>query len=115
MVVNPLFPAQTVPEFIAYAKGNPGKVNMASAGTGSASHMSGELFKMMAGVNMVNVPYRAPTDIINKLNDEINSALVDPKMKARPAELGGTPLPGSPTEFGKFIAEETEKWSKVIK
>jgi tripartite-type tricarboxylate transporter receptor subunit TctC len=188
MVVNPSTPAKTVPEFIAYAKANPGKINFASAGNGTAIHVSGELFKMMTGVNMVHVPYRGappaltdllggqvqvmfdnmpnsieyiradklrplavttatrweglpdvptlsdfvpgyessawtgigvprntPADIISKLNKEINAALADPKIKARLADLGGTVLPGSPADFGKFVAEETEKWGKVVK
>jgi tripartite-type tricarboxylate transporter receptor subunit TctC len=185
--VNPSVPAKTVPEFIAYAKANPGKINMASAGTGSVSHVYGELFKFMTGVDMVHVPYRGaspalvdllsgqvqiyfgtisssigyiragglralavttskrsealpelptvaefvpgyeasfwagigaprntPAEIIDKLNREINAALADPKMKARLVDLGGTGLPGSPTDFGKLIADETEKWGKVI-
>jgi tripartite-type tricarboxylate transporter receptor subunit TctC len=188
MVVNPTLPAKTVPEFIAYAKTNPGKLNMASGGNGVPSHVAGELFKMMAGVDMVHVPYRGsppaltdllagqvhvmfdampssiehirsgklrplavttmtrsevlpdiPTvgdilpgfeastwfgvgaprstapDIIDKLNREINAALADPKIKARITELGGTVLAGSPADFGKLIADETEKWAKVIK
>jgi tripartite-type tricarboxylate transporter receptor subunit TctC len=186
MVVHPSFPAKTVPEFIAYAQANPGKINMASAGAGSTSHMSGELFKMMAGVDMVHVPYRGqasaltdllggqvqvdfatmppsfeyvragrlralavtaatetlpdlpplgdflpgyeaslavglgapkttPVEIVERLNKEINAALADPKMKARLADLGGTALPGSPADFGKLMAEETEKWGKVVK
>ena len=188
MVVNPSVPAKTVPEFIAYAKANPGKINMASAGIGTAAHMAGELFKMMAGVNMVHVPYRGggpaltdllggqvqvmfattvssieyiragklralavttatrsealpdiptvgdfvpgyeasdwygigapkntPAEIVDKLNKEINAGLADPKMKARLADLGGTVLAGSPADFGKLIAEETEKWGKVIR
>jgi tripartite-type tricarboxylate transporter receptor subunit TctC len=188
MAVNPSFPAMTVPEFIAYAKANPGKVNMASGGVGSGNHLSGELFEIMAGVNMTHVPYRGegtaltdllggqvqvifgsmpgsieyiksgklrplavttatrsdalpniptvgdfvpgyeatewagvgvpkntPGEIINKLNKEINAGLADPKMKARLADLGGTVLPGSPADFGKFIAAETEKWAKVIR
>jgi len=188
MVVNPSFPTKTVSEFIAYARANPGKVNMASGGTGTAGHMSGELFKMMAGVNMVHVPYRGealaltdmlgghaqamfgtmpasiehvragklrplavtsarrsellpdlptvgdfvpgyetsawqgvgapkatPVDIIDKLNREINAALADPKIKSRVADMGGTVLAGSPADFGKFIADETEKWGKVVK
>jgi tripartite-type tricarboxylate transporter receptor subunit TctC len=188
MVVNPTLPARTVPEFIAYAKANPGKLNMASGGNGVPSHVAGELFKMMAGVNMVHVPYRGaapaltdllagqvqvlfdavpssieyiragklrplavttatrsevlpdiptigdflpgfeastwfgvgapkhtPTDIAEKLNREINAALVDPTIKARIADLGGTALPGSPADFGKLIADDTEKWAKVIK
>jgi tripartite-type tricarboxylate transporter receptor subunit TctC len=186
--IHPSVPAKTLPEFIAYAKANPGKINMGSAGNGSSSHMAGELFKMLAGVNLVHVPYRGqgpamtdllggqlqvifattpgttefvrtgklnalavttatraealpdvppladfvpgyessqwyglgapkntPADIVDKLNREVNAALVDPKMKARLAEFGGTVMPGPPAEFGKFIAEETEKWAKVVK
>ena len=186
--VNLSVPAKTVPEFIAYAKANPGKINMASVGTGSTPHVTGELFKMMAGVNMVHVPYRSagaaltdlisgqvhvyfgttassiehikagkiralgvtttaraealpdvptiaefvpgyeasnwygvgipkntPVEIIDMLNNEINAALADPKLKARLADLGGTALAGSPADFGKFIAAETEKWSKVVR
>ena len=188
MVVNPSVPAKTVPEFIAYAKANPGKINMASAGNGSGAHLAGELFKMMTGANMVHVPYRgggpaltdllggqvqvyfgttassiehigsgklralavttasrsealpdiptvgefvpgyesslwyglggpkgAPAEIVEKLNREINTALVDPKFRARLVDLGGTMLAGSPADFGKLIAEETEKWAKVVK
>jgi tripartite-type tricarboxylate transporter receptor subunit TctC len=186
--VNPSVPAKTVPELIAYAKANPGKLNMASSGIGAPSQVFGELFKTMAGVNLVNVPYRGaapavtdllagqvqvyvdpipnsigyiragkvrplaitsatrsnalpelptvsefvpgyeatiwwgigapkatPAEIVDKLNNEINAALHDPNMNARLAELGGVPLPGSPAEFGKLIADETEKWAKVIK
>jgi len=188
MVVNPSFPAQTVPEFIAYAKANPGRVSMASAGNGSAPHICGELFKMMAGVDMVHVPYRGggpaltdllggqvqvyfattassveyiragrlralavttatrsealpdtptmsefipgyeasgfyglaapkntPAEIVDKLNNEINAALADPKMKAQLAEFGGVPMPMTPADFARLIADETEKWAKVIK
>jgi tripartite-type tricarboxylate transporter receptor subunit TctC len=188
MVVNPSVPAKSVPEFIAYAKANPGKLNMASPGNGTSLHVVGELFKMMTGVNMVHVPYRGsgpaftdllggqvqvyfpgtvssieyiktgrlralavttamrsealpdvptvsefvpgyeasgwfgvgapkstPTEIIDKLNNEVNAALADPKMKARLADVGGTALSGSPADFGKLIADETEKWAKVIK
>jgi tripartite-type tricarboxylate transporter receptor subunit TctC len=188
MEVNPAVPAKTVPEFIAYAKANPSRVNMASAGNGTGPHMAGELFKMMAGVNLVHVPYRGsgpaltdllggqvqvmfdalppsmehirtgklralavttaarslalpdvptvsdfvpgyeasasfgvgaprntPADIVEKLNKEINVALAEPKMIARLADLGGTALPGSPADFGKLIAEEIEKWGKVVK
>jgi tripartite-type tricarboxylate transporter receptor subunit TctC len=188
MAVNPSFPAKTVSEFIAYARANPGKVNMASGGNGTAGHLSGELFKMMAGVNMVHVPYRGeapaltdmlgghvqamfgtmpasieyvragklrplavtsarrsellpdlptvgdfvpgyetsawqgvgapkstPVEIIDRLNKEINAGLADPKIKARVADMGGTVLAGSPADFGKLIADETEKWSKVVK
>jgi tripartite-type tricarboxylate transporter receptor subunit TctC len=188
MVVNPSVPIRTVPEFIAYAKANPGKINMASAGNGSTIHVSGELFKMMAGVSMVHVPYRGgapamtdllggqvqvmfdnlptsiehirvgrlrplaittatrsellpevptvadflpgyeasawygvgaprntPAAIIDRLNQEINAVLADPRMQARAAEMGATLLAGSPADFGKLIADETEKWSKVVK
>ena len=188
LVVHPSFPAKTVPEFIAYAKANPSKVNFASAGTGSVSHMSGELFKAMAGVNMVHVPYRSlapaltdliggqvqvifstmppsiefvragklralavtsamrsealpelPTigdflpgyeatlttglgapkntraEIVERLNKEINAALADPGMKARLADLGNVSMPMTPADFGRLMAEETEKWGKVIK
>ena len=188
MEVNPEFPARTVPEFIAYAKANPGKINMASGGNGTSNHVSGELFKMMAGVEMQHVPYRSggaaltallggqvqvtfestlssleyiragklralavttptrlgalpdiptvgefvpgyaargwtgigaprnmPAEIVQKLNHEINAVLADPKTNTRLADLGGTALPGSPADFGKMIAEETEKWAKVIK
>jgi tripartite-type tricarboxylate transporter receptor subunit TctC len=188
MVVSGSLPAKTVPEFIAYAKANPGKVSMASSGVGATSHLSGELFKMMAGVDMVHVPYRGtpsaitdmlggqvqvmfatvptaiehiragtlralaattatrlevlpdvptvgefvpgyeasawwgvgaprntPTEIVDKLNKEINAGLVDPKMKARLADLGGTILTGSPADFGRLIADETKKWGKVVK
>jgi tripartite-type tricarboxylate transporter receptor subunit TctC len=188
MIVNPLLPAKTVPEFIAYAKANPGKINMASGGIGTTPHVAGELFKMMTGVNMVHVPYRGdapavadliggqmqvmfgvmppaiehikagmlralavttatraqvlpdvpsmsdflpgyeastwngvgvpkgtPADIVEKLNKEINAALVDPKIKARLADLGGTLIPGSPSDLGKLIADDAEKWGKVIK
>jgi tripartite-type tricarboxylate transporter receptor subunit TctC len=188
MVVNPSVPAKTVPEFIAYAKANPGKINLGSPGIGTPGHVAGELFKMMAGVEMIHVPYRGggpvmtdllggqvqvlfgstsltieqiragklrplavttatrweglpdiptvndfvsgyeasavsglgaprntPAEIIDTLNKEINAALADPKMKARLADLGGTVLPGSPADFGKLIADEIEKWAKVIK
>jgi tripartite-type tricarboxylate transporter receptor subunit TctC len=188
MAVNPTVPAKTVPELIAYAKANPGKLNMASAGTGTSSHVAGELFKMMAGVNMIHVPYRSggpaltdllggqvqvmfpttvssigyirsgrlralavttatrsdalpdiatvsefvpgyeasvwygvgapkntPSQIIDKLNEAINASLADPKLQARLADLGGTPLVVSPADFGRLMAEETEKWAKVIK
>jgi tripartite-type tricarboxylate transporter receptor subunit TctC len=188
IVVNQSVPPKTVPELIAYAKANPGKLNMASAGIGSTPHVAGELFKSMTRVNMVHVPYRGgapaltdllggqvqvmfgstpttieyirtgklralavtlatrldvlpdvpalaefvpgyeasawygigaprntPGEIIEQLNKEINAALADPKMKARFAELGGTPFPGSSADFGKFIADETEKWGKVIR
>src|SRR5262245_28298206 len=188
MEVNPSFPAKTVPEFIVYAKANPGKINMASGGSGTAAHVTGELFKMMTGINMTHVPYRGsapaltdliggqvqvtfdplpssiehikagklralavttatradtlpdiptvgefvpnyeasawygvgvpkvtPAEIIGMLNREINAALGDPTIKTRIADLGGAVLPGPPAEFGKLIADETEKWGKVIK
>jgi tripartite-type tricarboxylate transporter receptor subunit TctC len=188
VLVHPSVPARTIPEFIAHAKANPGKINMASAGTGSAPHMAGELFNVMARVNMVHVPYRGqgpalgdliggqvqvlfaaaagttdyirtgklralgittdsqaevlrdlpkvgdfvpgyeadqwygigvprktPADIIDRLNKEINASFGDPTMKARFAEAGGEPLAGSPEAFGKLIADETEKWARVIK
>ena len=188
MVVNPRVPASTVPEFIAYARANPGKINMASGGYGTMIHVAGELFKMMANVDLVHVPYQGgapaltdlvggqvqvmfdlmsasigfiragelralavttanrsevlpelptlaeflpgyeasswhglaaprntPSKIIDTLNRESNAGLADSKFKARLADFGGTPLAGSPTEFGKFIVEETTKWAKVIK
>jgi tripartite-type tricarboxylate transporter receptor subunit TctC len=188
MEANPSVPVKTVAEFIAHAKANPGKINMASAGIGSGNHISGELFKMMTGVNLVHVPYRGggpalvdllggqvqvmfatmsssieyvragklralavttatrspvlpdiptvaefvpgyessfwtgvgaprntPAEIVDKLNKEMNATLADPKFKARLADLGGTALSGSPLDFGKFVADETEKWAKVVK
>jgi tripartite-type tricarboxylate transporter receptor subunit TctC len=188
MLVHPSVPAETVPEFIAYAKANPGKINMASGGNGAPSHVFGELFKMSAGVNMVHVPYRGaspavtallggqvqvffsplstaveyikagklrglavttatrsealadvptmsefipdyeasnwygigaprktPAEVIDKLNREINAVLADQGMRARIADLGETVLGGSPADFAKPIAEETEKWAKVVK
>ena len=184
-VVNPLVPAKTLPEFIAYAKANPGKINMASAGNGSAAHVFGELFKTMAGVDLVHVPYRGsfladlvgghvqvtfspmpvvieyiragklralavttatrsealpdiptvsdfvpgyeastwfgvgaprgtPAEIVDKLNTEINASLADPKLHARLADVGVEPTPMTPTGFRKLIADDTEKWGKVI-
>jgi tripartite-type tricarboxylate transporter receptor subunit TctC len=188
MCVNPSVPARTVPEFIAYAKANPGKLNMASGGNGNPEHVAGELFKMMAGVSLLHVPYRGtapaltdtiggqtqvhfaalaaaleqvragklralavttatglailpdvpavgeflpgyeaspfngiaaprntPTEIIDKLNKEINAGLADPKVAGRLADLGGVPIPCSPAEFGKLIADDVEKWAKVVK
>jgi tripartite-type tricarboxylate transporter receptor subunit TctC len=188
MVVNPSVPAKTLPEFVAYAKANPGKLNMASPGSGSTPHVAGELFKMMCGVDMVHVPYRSvaagmtdmlsgqvqvtfgttastieyvrggtlralavttatrsealpdlptiaefvpgyeasawfgagaprntPAEIIDKLNRDINACLADPKLQARIADLGGIAITGSPADFGKLIAAETEKWAKVVK
>jgi tripartite-type tricarboxylate transporter receptor subunit TctC len=186
--INPKLPIRSVPEFIAYAKANPGKLNMASAGNGTSQHLSGELFKMMTGVDMQHVPYRGagaalpdlmggqvqvmfdnvsssiehiragklrplavttatrweglpdiptvgdfvpgyeasavngigapratPNEIVDKLNKEINAGLADPKLRARLADIGASLLVGSPADYGKLIAEETEKWGKVIK
>jgi tripartite-type tricarboxylate transporter receptor subunit TctC len=186
MVVNPSVPANTVPEFIAYAKANPDTINMATVGVGVSGHLAGELSKAMTGVKMVHVPYRGttvtdlisgrvqvtfepltaqieyiragklrplavttatrsealpeipsmsefvpgyeastwygigapkntPPDTIRKLNYEINAVLASSAMKARIGDFGGVPLVLSPAEFGKFIAEETEKWGKVIR
>jgi tripartite-type tricarboxylate transporter receptor subunit TctC len=186
MVVNPSVPAKTVPEFIVYAKANPSKINMASSGNGAVSHVFGELFKMMTGVNLVHVPYRGgyvpdllggqtqvvfgtiasciqlistgklralavttatrslalpdvpamgefvpgyeasvwyglgaprntPAEIVSKLNSEINAGLVDSKLKARLADLGVDPMSMTSADFGKLIADETEKWAKVIR
>jgi tripartite-type tricarboxylate transporter receptor subunit TctC len=188
MVVTSSFPTKTIPEFIAYAKANPGKINMGSPGVGTSPHMAGELFKFMTGIEMAHVAYRGspqvltdllggqvqvyfapisasigtikdgrlralgvttaarvpalpdvPTiaefvpgyesgsfygigapkgtsaDIVDKLNKEINAGLADPALKARLAELGSSPFAGSPDDFGKLVASETEKWAKVIK
>jgi tripartite-type tricarboxylate transporter receptor subunit TctC len=187
MLVNPSFPAKTVPEFIAYAKANPGKISMASAGNGTGPHLGGELFKMMAGIDMVHVPYRGgapaltdliggqvqvmfigpievvehiragrlralavtaarrldvlpdlptvgdfvpgyetsnwfgvgaprntPAEIVERLNKEVSAGLADSKLKDRIFDLGGSPLVLSPAEFGNLIADETEKWAKVV-
>jgi tripartite-type tricarboxylate transporter receptor subunit TctC len=188
MEVNPSLPVKSVPEFIAYAKANPGKVNMASAGNGTSPQVAGELFKLMTGVDLVHVPYRGsppalidliggqvqimfdiiptsieliragklralavttamrsealpdiptvgefvsdyeastwqgigapkstPAEIVDKLNKEINAALADPKLKARLADMGAAPFVSSPSDFGKFLVDETEKWGKVVK
>jgi len=156
MVLNPSVPAKTVPEFVAYAKANPRKINMASSGNGSAPHMAGALFMMMTSVDMNHVPYRGATpaltdllagqvqvmfptigdfvpgyessawhglgapkntraEIIDKLNREVNASLADPKIKTRLADLGGEVLALSPADFGRLIADETEKWRKVIR
>jgi tripartite-type tricarboxylate transporter receptor subunit TctC len=188
MLVNPAFPAKTVAEFIAYAKANPGKVNMGSSGSGNLSHLSGELFRMTTGIEWVHVPFRGtppthtalmagevhvmfdavgsalphiqsgalrplgvsaktrmrvlpdvppigefvpgyevtgwlgfgapkgtPAEVVDKLNREINAVLADPVIRARMLELGSEPLSGSPADFGKLVAEETEKWAKVVK
>jgi tripartite-type tricarboxylate transporter receptor subunit TctC len=187
MEVTNSFPAKTVAEFIAYCKANPGKINMASSGSGTSVHLSGELFKYMTGCTMLHVPYKGagpaltdlmagqvhvifdnlpssagfikggriralgvtstgrepsmpevptvgetvpgyeatawfgigmprgtPRDVIEKVNAEVNRALADPRMRERLAELGGAPIPGTPEDFGKVIAAETEKWSKVV-
>jgi tripartite-type tricarboxylate transporter receptor subunit TctC len=188
MEVHPAIPAKTVPEFISYARANPSKLSMGSAGIGTAPHLAGELFKMLTGLDLVHVPYRGegpaladliggqvqvmfgvmpssiphiragelralavttamrsealpdvpplgdfvpgyeasaafglgapkntPAEIINKLNKEINAAFADTKMRGRFADFGGTALPGSPADFGKLMADETEKWGKVVK
>ena len=141
LVVNPAVPVMSVPELIAYAKANPGKVTVASAGVGSGPHMYWELFRSMTGVNMLHVPYRGggpaltdvvpgydasgwfgigapkntPVEIVDKLHKEINAGLADPGLKTRFAELGDAVFATSPAAFGKFIADETEKWGKVIR
>jgi len=186
MAVHPSFPAKTVPEFIAYAKANPGKINMASAGVGTAPHLAGALFMMLTGVDLIHVPYRTsylpdllagqvqvsfvaltaaigyiragklralgvtsanrlgvlpdvpaisefvpdyegsgwlgvgaprgtPPEIVDKLNKEINAVLADPAMNTRMVDLGVETEPMSPAEFGKLIADASEKWAKVIK
>ncbi len=186
LLVNPSFPAKTVPEFITHAKANPGKINLASNGTGNLTHLSGELFRMMTGIEVVHVPYRGtpaaglmagdvhamfdaigsalphiqsgalralgvtsaarlrvlpdippigdavpgyavsgwlgigvpkgtPSEIVEQLNREVNEALADPPVRARMADLGSDPLPGSAVDFAKLIAEETEKWATVVK
>jgi tripartite-type tricarboxylate transporter receptor subunit TctC len=188
LLVNPSFPAKTIPDFIAHAKANPGKINLASSGTGNLTHLCGELFRMMTGIDAVHVPYRGtpaahsalmagdvhamfdavgsalphiqsgalralgvtgkarlrvlpdipligdavpgytvtgylgigvpkgtPTEIVDRLNREVNAALADPTVKARMAELGSEISAGSPADFAKLIAEETEKWAKVVK
>jgi len=188
MAINPSVPAKTVPEFIAYSKANPGKINMASGGNGSGAHVSGELFKLLTGIDMLHVPYRGsapaltdllggrmqvmfadmpsaighvrsgtlralavtsakrsealpdtptvgdflpgfesslffgigapkdtPAEIVDKLNREINASLTDPRFKALVTDMGGAMLAGSAVDFGKFLANETEKWGKVVK
>jgi tripartite-type tricarboxylate transporter receptor subunit TctC len=188
MEINPSLSAKSVPEFIAYARANPGKINIASGGNGTSQHLSGELFKMMTGLSIVHVPYRGaapaltdliggqvqmmfgdmpssiefikagklralavttvtrsealpdlptvsdflpgyessawygigapkntPVEIVERISKEISAALVDPKMKARLTSLGGTTLDGSPSRFGTLVADETQKWAKVVK
>ena len=188
LLVNPSFPAKTFPEFIAYAKANPGKINMASPGIGTPMHVAAELIKLMADINMVHVPYRGPAgaftdliagrvqafiitvpaaigfikdgrllalgltsakraevlpdvpaigeflpgfeatawdgtcapkgtppDVVDKLNATINAGLADPQLKAKIKELGGETMSMTPAEFGKFLADETAKWAKVVK
>ena len=188
VIVNPAVPVKTLPEFIAYAKANPGKISMASGGVGSSSHMSGELFCMLAGIDLIHVPYRgeapalndmvsgqtqvmfdllsaaigfirggklrplavtsatrsaalpdvpavteilagyeaisfeglaapraAPDEIVDVLNRQVNAALADAAFNTRLTDLGGQPLPGSPSDFGRLVARDTEKWAKVIK
>ena len=188
VVINPSLPANTIPEFIAYAKANPGRINMASGGSGGPDHASGELFQIETAVHMTHVPYRGlapalsdlmggqvqvvfstvpaaieyikagrlralavttatrsellpdlptvgdfvpgfeasqwygigapkstPAEIVDRLNAEINAALADPRLKARIADLGGEVLAGSPADFGKLIAADTDKWAKVIR
>ena len=186
MMVNPDVPAKTLPEFIAYAKANPGKINMSSPGIGSANHVLGELFQMMTGTKLTHIPYKGsqfpdllsgqvqvtfnplpssmafikdgklralavtatkrqavlpdvptvaesvpgydgtawfgigapkntPKEIVDKLNKEVNAGLADPKLKTRLEELGGVPMSVTSAEFGKFIADQTEKWGKVVK
>jgi tripartite-type tricarboxylate transporter receptor subunit TctC len=188
LVINPSVPAKTLPEFVAYAQANPGRLNIATNGSGSPPHLAGELLKLTAGINLINVPYHGtapsiaallggqveaffssvpgavefirsgklralavttetrsdalpdiPTmgefvhgyeasiwygagaprktsaEVIDRLNREINGGLADPKMRARLADLGATAISGSPADFGKLVADETEKWAKVIK
>jgi tripartite-type tricarboxylate transporter receptor subunit TctC len=188
LLVNPAFPAKTVPEFIAYAKANPGKINVSSSGTGNLSHLAGELFRMTTGIEVVHVPYRGtpaahsaliagdvhamfdaigsavpqiqsgtlralgvtaatrmrvlpdvppiadvvpgfavtgwlgigvpkgtPAEIVERLNREVNAALADPALKARMADLGSEPIPGSVADFARLVADDTEKWAKVVK
>jgi tripartite-type tricarboxylate transporter receptor subunit TctC len=188
MMVNPSFPAKTVTEFVAHAKANPGKINIGSSGTGNLSHLSGELFRMMTGIDTVHVPYRGtpaahaglmagdvhamfdaiasamphiqsgalrplgvsatarlrvlpdvpaigdvvpgyavtgwlgigvpkgtPAEIVQRLNREVNAVLAEPALRARMMDLGSDPITGSPADFGKLVADETEKWGKVVK
>ncbi len=113
MEVHPSVPAKTIPEFIAYAKANPGKLNMASAGIGGPQHIAGELFKFMAGVDLTHIPYKGSTPA---LTDLVAGQVLDPNIKQRFADLGAVAVaPNSPDEFAKFIAENIDKWTKVIK
>jgi tripartite-type tricarboxylate transporter receptor subunit TctC len=128
IAINPSIPAKTLPEFIAYAKVNPGKINMASTGNGTPTHVFGELFMMLAGVKLLHVPYcgsfmadllggqvqNTPIEIIDRLNKEINEAVADSKMQAQLADMGIVAMPMTPADFGTHIADETEKWRKVI-
>jgi tripartite-type tricarboxylate transporter receptor subunit TctC len=112
LTVTPSFPAETVPEFISYARANPGKINMASGGIGSLPHVAGELFKFMTGINLVHVPYRGSY----KLNAAVNAVLVeDSEVQRRFAQLGTAPVSMTPGEFGKLIADESDKWGKVFR
>ena len=188
LLVNPAFPAKTVAEFVAYAKANPGKLNMASSGTGNLGHLAGELFRMMSGIEVVHVPFRGtpaaqsalvagdvqamfdaigssvghiqsgalraigvsattrlrvlpdvqpiadvvpgytvtgwlgygvpkgtPPEIVERLNREVNTAMTNPAVKTRMAELGSDIFTGTPADFGRLVAEETEKWAKVVR
>jgi tripartite-type tricarboxylate transporter receptor subunit TctC len=129
MEVAPGFPAETVAEFIAYAKAHPRQINMASAGVGTISHMAGELFAMMTGialthvvagyeasnVNGIGVPAKTAPEIVNRLNEAINAVLAEPATQARFAELGGGSMIGSPAAYAAFLRAETDKWAKVVK
>src|SRR6516162_7888486 len=131
LAVNPSLPVQTLPEFIAYAKANPGKINYASVGSGAATNVAGETpsealpgvptaAEVVPGYNAyvwdaIGAPAKTPPDIIAKLNKTINAVLAEPAIKTRLTELGGEPMIMTPAEFGKYMAEETEKWGKVVK
>src|SRR5262249_25069241 len=118
MMVNPAVPASTVPEFIAYAKANPGKINMSSPGVGSINHVAGELFNMMAGVKLMDIPYRSsqfPDLLSGQVQITFIAALADAQFKGRLIDLGGEPMPLSIAAFNNFIESETVKWAKVVK